>query len=483
MYTAQHHADGPLAVDSADFRRELLRTANWVADYLDGLPDGPVVRPLPDAHRRRLSESPLRDNGRPVPEFLDLVQAEVAPYPGGNGHPAFFAWITTPPAPIGIIADLLGTALNASCGYGENALVDLERGAVKALADLAGLPAGTGGVLTSGGSTANLLCLAAARTWFMKNIDAVDGDAYDQAHAKLVCYQSIETHMSVSKAARTMGLPASRIRNVPVTADLRIDLGALRAAVAADVAAGLLPFCVVSNVGTVGTGAIDPLPEVTEICREFGMWHHGDGAYGGLGAVHPDLAPHYAGIGELDSLTVDPHKVLNVPIACGGALVTNASMLRAAFSVEASYLDGNQEWPWLSEYTVELTRPGGRALTVWAVLHQLGRHGVADLLDHYLRHARLLRDLISERPDLELVTGGPWAITTFRYVPKGHIGDLDVLTARIAQRLQERGRAFLATVRVHGVLTLRASVCGHRTTKVDVETLVAEVLDIGRELA
>jgi len=418
-----------------------------------------------------------------MPEFLDFINAEVAPYPGGNGHPAFFAWITTPPAPIGILADLIGSTLNASCGYGENALVDMERGAVRALADLAGLPAGTGGVLTSGGSTANLLCLAAARTWMLKSQNATDGVAHDEVHARLVCYQSTETHMSVSKSLRTIGLPLSRIRSIPVDADLRMDIEALRAAVETDLAAGLLPFCVVSTLGTVGTGAIDPLPEITRLCREHGMWHHADGAYGGLGAVHPELAPHYEGVAELDSLTIDPHKTLNVPISCGAALVTTAGNLREAFSVQASYLDGNDDWPWLSEYTVELTRPGGRALKVWAVLHQLGRQGVVDLIEHYLHHARLMRALINKRPELELVTGGPWAITCFRYAPPGFAGDLDELTAEITARLQGRGNAFLATVRVHGMLTLRASICGHRTTKADVETLLSEVLDIGRQLA
>jgi glutamate/tyrosine decarboxylase-like PLP-dependent enzyme len=482
VHVTQHPLEGPLAVEPADFRRELLRTANWVADYLEAVPDNPVSRPMSTDHRRRLSASPLQDTGRPVAEFLDFVDSDVTPYPGGNGHPAFFAWITTPPAPIGILADLIGCALNASCGYGENALVDMERGAVRALAELAGLPARTGGVLTSGGSMANLLCLAAARTWFLSTRGATDGDAHDQAHARLVCYQSIETHMSVAKAARTMGLPPSRIRNIPVTADLRMDIDALRTAVEADRAAGLLPFCVVSNLGTVGTGAVDPLLEITRLCREHGMWHHGDGAYGGLGAVHPDLAPHYNGVDELDSLTVDPHKTLNVPISCGAALVTNAESLRAAFTAEASYLDGNDDWPWLSEYTLELTRPSGRALALRAVLHQLGKRGVIELFDHYLRHAQLLRELISERPELHLVTAGPWAITCFRYLPEDFAGDIDELTAQVAQRVQDRGQAFLATVRVHGRLTLRASVCGHRTTKADVETLLAEVLHVGRQL-
>ncbi|GLZ27832.1 amino acid decarboxylase [Lentzea sp. NBRC 105346] len=483
MFTTHSPDNSPLTLEPDSFRDELVRAAHWAADYLQALPGTPVTTPMPDDHRRALSAPALPDDGRPVPEFLDFVASEVAPYPGGNGHPAFFAWITTPPAPAGIIAHLLGATLNASCGYGENALVELERGAVRALAELAGLPAATGGVLTSGGSMANLLCLAAARSWFLRIRGAVDGAAYDEAHARLVCYQSTETHMSVSKSARTIGLPASRIRAVPTTSDQRMDVAALRAAVEADLAAGLLPFCVVSSLGTTSTGAIDPIAEITAVCREFGMWHHGDGAYGGLGATHPALAPHYEGIAELDSLTIDPHKTLNTPIACGAALVTKPARLRETFTVEASYLEGNEEWPWLSDYTVELTRPGDRALAVHAVLHQLGKRGVTALIDGYLTHTEHLRRLVDEIPELELVAAGPWSITCLRYRPAGYDGDVEDLNARIAQEIQRRGAAFVATVRVQGELTLRVSICGHRTTKADIETLVAEILEAGRSVA
>jgi len=482
MLTPGNGEHSPLALKPLDFRAELVRCAHWVADYLEGLPDEPVIRLRDPAHRRWLALSPLRPEGQPVSEFLDFVDREVAPYPCGNGHPAFFGWLTSPPAPIGIIADLIGSALNANCGVGEHALLDMERGAVRALAELAGLPASTSGVLTGGGSMSNLLCVAAARTWYLNRIGATDGPAYDEAHSRLVCYQSAEAHLSIAKAVRTMGLPASRMRTVPVTADLRLDVDALRRTVRADHEVGFRPFCVISNLGTVGTGVVDPLPEVTRICQEYGMWHHADGAYGGLGAAHPDFTEHYQGIADLDSLAVDPHKILNVPIDCGAALVTNLTSLQDAFAMKASYLDGNEEWPWMSEYTLELTRSAGRTLKVWAVLHQLGRQGVIELLEHYQRHTRLLRALIAEHPDLELITDGPWAITCFRYAPAAWPGNLDALNTDIAHRLQARGRAFLATVRVHEIVTLRASVCNYRTTKADVETLVSEVLSIGRHL-
>ncbi|GLZ78097.1 L-2,4-diaminobutyrate decarboxylase [Actinorhabdospora filicis] len=468
-----------LDIAPEELRTELIRAANWVADYLQAVPAGPVTRPRALDERRWLASSPLRDEGRPHTEFTDFIDREVAPFPCGNGHPAFFGWINSPPAPTAIIAELLSVTINASCGMGEHASMDLERGAVRALAELAGLPHGAGGVLTSGGSTANLLCLAAARSWYLASIDAEDGERYDAAHALLVCYQSADTHMSVGKSARTIGLPASRLRSIPLTDDRRLDAGALRTAVERDLAAGLLPFCVVSTTGSTATGAIDPIAEITAVCRDYGLWHHVDGAFGGLGAAHPALAPHYAGIADVDSLTVDPHKTLNVPIGCGAALVTDPERLRGAFSLRASYLDGNDAWPWLSDYTIELTRPAGRAFTVWAVLHQLGREGVTALLDGYLRHTALLRELIEAHPDLELVADGPWSITCFRYRTPGRG---DAITTAIADRLRDRGRAFLATVDIDGELALRASICNYRTSEADIRTLVAEVLAIGAEL-
>ncbi|WTJ79624.1 aminotransferase class V-fold PLP-dependent enzyme [Kitasatospora sp. NBC_01539] len=409
---------------------------------------------------------------------MDFVDRAIAPYPTGNGHPAFFAWINSPPSPAGVIAELLAAAVNATCGMGEHALMDLERGVVRDLAALAGMAPTTGGVLTSGGSMANLLCLGAARTWFLRQRGATDGPAYDQAHARLTAYHSDQAHMSVAKAAAVIGLPPWRLRAVPTTADRRMDVDALRAMVDADHAAGLLPFCVVSNLGSTATGAVDPIEAITGVCRRAGLWHHADGAWGGLGALVPELAPLYRGVDGLDSLTVDPHKTLSVPVGCGAALVTDPSRLRDAFTFRASYLDGDQDWPWMSDYTVELTRPGTRALTLWATLRHLGRSGVADLLQHYQDLARYLRRRVREHPALELCTDGPLPVVCFRLAAGYDTGRPDSqadLHTALASHVQARGRAYLATVRHDGETVLRACVCNYLTTTDDVDTLLQEV--------
>ncbi len=467
----------PPAVHTKVLRDELVSAAEWVAGYVSELPQGPVGRPLPPQVSSLLREGRLRQRGGEIGGVLDFVRGEIAPYPTGNGHPAFFAWINSPPAPAGIVAELLACAINATCGMGEHALMDLERGTTRMLADLAGLPDGAGGVLTSGGSMANLLALATARTWFLTRRGSGDGPAFDRDHARLALYYSAQAHMSVAKAATCIGLPAHRLRPVATDTHDRLDPAALRAAVTADLDAGLLPFCTVTTLGTTATGAVDPLEPVTDLCRRVGMWHHADGAWGGLGAGVPALAPRYAGVGGVDSLTVDPHKTLSVPVGCGALLVPDPEHLHTAFAHQASYLTAGEPdaLPWLSHATIELTRPGTRALGLWATLHHLGRDGVTGLIEHYLALADRLRELITAEPRLQLLAGGPWPVACFRITARNG-GDPDALHARIARRVQDNGRAYLATVAVKGRTVLRACLCNYRTTTDDLDLLIREVL-------
>ncbi|MCC0094502.1 aminotransferase class V-fold PLP-dependent enzyme [Streptomyces flavotricini] len=475
---------GPLAVAPKVFRDELAAAAEWVADYLQEIPQRPVTRPMPSAHRQAMAAGSLPQEGQDLGALLEFVDRAIAPYPTGNGHPAFFAWINSPPSPAGVIAELLATAVNATCGMGEHALMDLERGVLRDLASLAGLEPTAGGVLTSGGSMANLLCLGTARTWFLRQHGVTDGPAYDQAHARLVAYHSDQAHMSVAKAAAVIGLPPWRLRAVPTTPDRSMNVDALRTMVDADRTAGLLPFCVVSSLGSTATGAVDPIEEITQVCHRSGLWHHADGAWGGLGALVPELAPSYRGVAGLDSLTVDPHKSLSVPVGCGAALVTDPSRLRDAFTFRASYLEGDQDWPWMSDYTIELTRPGTRALTLWATLRHLGRSGVAALLQRHQDLAGYMRQRVREHPLLDLCTSGPLPVVCFRlaaHPEAGRQGKTDLHTA-VAARVQARGHAYLATVSHDGQTVLRACVCNYLTTTDDVDTLLHEVLAAAEHL-
>ncbi|CAM5448404.1 hypothetical protein GCM10010329_34690 [Streptomyces spiroverticillatus] len=197
------------------------------------------------------------------------------------------------------------------------------------------------------------------------------------------------------------------------------------------------------------------------------MWHHADEARGGLGAAVPALAPLYRGIGKIDALTVDPHKTLSVPVGCGALRVPDPAHLHTAFAHQASYLTADEPdaLPWLSHATIELIRPGTRALSLWATLNRLGRAGITSLIAHYLTLADQLRYKITAEPRLELLAGGSWPVARFRITDPGS-GDRDALHARVARRVQAGGRAYLATVAVRGRTVLRACLCNYRTTVV-----------------
>ncbi len=252
----------------------------------------------------------------------------------------------------------------------------------------------------------------------------------------------------------------------------------LQEAIEADLAAGLAPFCVVSNIGSVATGIIDPMQAIAQVCAEYGLWHHGDGAYGGFGAVVPSLAPLYAGFEGLDSLTIDPHKMLCLPIGCGAALIRRCSVLRETFSIKPSYLATNaHEEPWLHEFTFELTRP----------FQALGKNGVRLLVERYLRLARHLAGLVQATlEELELISAGPLSVVCFRYAPPALRDDeegLNALNSALIELLQTSGTTFITGVQLEdGKCALRACVCNYLTTEQDVEELVWATRSSGQDL-
>jgi glutamate/tyrosine decarboxylase-like PLP-dependent enzyme len=302
-------------------------------------------------------------------------------------------------------------------------------------------------------------------------------------------YMSSEAHTTLYKAAELLGLGAESVRIIPAGPDFRMDMPTLRAKIAEDRAAGLRPFCVIGSAGTVSTGAIDPLDEIAELCTEEGLWFHVDGAYGAVGVLDPQVAPQYAGMERADSLALDPHKWLSVPVECGAALVRDATLLRDTFSMVPPYLrteegKGFGGLPWFSEYGFQQTR-GFRALKLWMTLLHAGRDGLATMISRQNEMARELGETVVAAPDLELLADVTLSICCFRYVPLGRELDnasLDALNKRIMESVQAGGAAFLTQAMVHGRFALRANVLHYATTKDDIEALVAVVRETGASL-
>lgn len=472
---------GP-TLDPETFRAAAHRTVDLAADHLAALPGKPVYSPMTREERAAVLQQPLPEIGADPGTLLATVQEQILSHPMGNGHPRFFGWVNSPPQPVGILGELLAATLDPSCAGGDHAAIYLEHAVIRWLMELVGYPTeGSAGLLLSGGSMASLTALAVAR---QRALDRLGRDVRTQglqgSDARLVLYQSSEGHSSLRKAVELLGVGSDNLRVIPAGRDCRMPVPALREAIAADRAAGLRPFCVAAAAGTVATGAVDPLDEIADLCQAEGLWCHVDGAYGAFGALDPAAASRFRGLERADSLALDPHKWLSVPVECGAVLVRDAAAMRATFSLVPAYLrtepdQGIGGLPWFSEFGFQQTR-GFRALKLWMVLAASGRAGVAAHVQHGVRLARALADRIREAPDLELFEEPPLSIVCFRR--RGS----DQLNQTLMHRLQEGGRVFVTQAELDGRFWLRACILGDATGERDLDILVDEVRRLATQL-
>ncbi|MEO8697850.1 MAG: aminotransferase class V-fold PLP-dependent enzyme [Acidimicrobiales bacterium] len=460
-----------------EFRRHGHKVVDLMADYLDALPNRPVWQPVPASTRDAFRNAPLPSTGCDFDSLLDVARDHVLPYPFGNGHPRFFGWGNPPPAPEGVLADLIAAAMNPSCAGGDQAAVHLERCTVRWLAQLVGF---TGdGVLVSGGAAGALTALAAARHraaaadgWN----ERVEGFTDDRA-AKFVLYVSAETHSCQYKAAQLLGFGERGVRVIPTDAEGRMDATLLEAAINADRRAGLRPCCVVATAGIVATGVVDPLRAIAEICARERMWFHVDGSLGGFGILDPRVTHLYEGLADADSVVLDPHKWLSVPMDCAVILTRDLDALRAAFSLVPPYLRGRPgDDPWFSEYVFDQTRPF-RALKLWATIAATGRGEICARICRDRDHAARLATQIRTTPGLELVADPELNIVTFRCRLGG-----DDLNRSIPAVVQRSGEVFIIGTRFADREVLRACFMHFGTTDADVDRIIPATLRAADEL-
>jgi len=407
-----------------------------------------------------------------------------------NGHPRFFGYITAPPAPIGILGDFLAAAVNPNVGAWtlSPAATEIESQTVRWIAELIGYPADCGGLLVSGGNMANFVCFMAARAakagWNVRE----QGFAGEPGR-RLRVYASAETHTWIQKAADLGGLGTAAIRWIPTDASLRMDVGALRRKIDADTAAGETPLLVVGTAGSVSTGAVDPLREIGALCKEYGIWFHVDGAYGGFAAALPEAPDDLHGLSLADSVAVDPHKWLYAPLEAGCALVRDQDALRAAFAYHPPYYHFEERATNYVDYGPQNSR-GFRALKVWLAMRQVGATGYRRMIADDIRLSQAMAEAVGRHAELELTTQ-ELSITTFRYVPRdlrSQVGGpavephLDALNRELLDRLQRGGEAFVSNAVVGGRYLLRACIVNFHTARADVEALPEIVARIGRAI-
>lgn len=462
-----------------DFRRLGYQAIDRIAEHLASLGDKPTRLPVPDELRRAFIETPLNADPTDPAALIDRVIADVFPYPLGNASPRFFGWVNSPPAGIAVIAELLAAAHNTSAAGGDQASTYIEHGVLNWIKPLFGFPREAGAILTSGGSVANLIPLAVMR--HVKAAGNMRARGMSGEPAPMVIYTSTQGHSCLQKAAELLGFGSDYLRKIPVDADFRMDAAALKAQIAADRAAGLRPVCVAASAGTVNTGALDPLDAIADVCQAENLWFHIDGAYGGFGILGASAAPRYHGIERADSLAVDPHKWLYLPVECGCALVRDAQAMRDTFSLVPPYLRDDRGLPWFSEFGIQQTR-GFRALKLWMTLQHVGERAYRDLIEHDLMLARALQAKIRARDEFQLVTTGDLSITTFRYAAPGDAAEVDRVNRAALDLVQREGRAFLTGTELESRFVLRACIVNFRMTEADLDALLDTIADAARRV-
>jgi len=479
-------------LDPADWQALRELGHRMVDDTLGGLErvrETPAWRPLPPELLPEFRR-PLPRQGEGEEAAYARFRDHVAPYPLGNAHPRFWGWVIGSGSPLGALAELLAAGMNPNLSGLGNAGVEVEAQVLDWLKQWLDYPREASGLLTSGGSMANVLGLAigldaAARR---RGVDLAE-EGLAAAPRRFVVYGSRETHFSVDKAVRLLGLGRSAYRKLPVDGRYRLDLAALAEAIRADRADGHEPILVVGNAGTVNTGACDDLDAIADVAAREQLWFHVDGAFGAFARVVPETAPLVAGLERADSLAFDLHKWMHAPIEAACLLVREAAAHRAAFQVGATYVAGfargvARDAMRYADLGPQLTR-GFRALKIWLALTAYGADRHAALVARNVAQARRLAALVDAEPELERLAPVDLNIVCFRYRGAAPVDDpaLDALNRELLMRLQERGHAVPSSTVLAGRFAIRVCLANHRTRDEDLDLLVVKTLELGHELA
>jgi glutamate/tyrosine decarboxylase-like PLP-dependent enzyme len=459
-----------------EFSRERMREIGYrvvdrIVEHLVTLPSQRVgTKGDPAVLLKALSE-PVPEQGMEFEAVLDLVEREVLANTMHVNHPRFFAYVPGPGNYVGAMADALISGYNVFAGtwISGSGPAAVELTVLEWLREMCGLPAGAGGVLVSGGTLANLTGLTVAR--HVKIRDRLE-DA--------TVYFSDQAHSSLEKALRTIGLPAENHRKLPSDPAYRLPVGELARSIAQDRAAGKYPFCVIASAGTTNTGAIDPLPELSALCRREGLWLHVDGAYGAAAVIAPRGRELLAGLELADSLSLDPHKWLFQPYEIGCVLVRDREHLRNTFKVLPEYLKDTQQHSEEFNFTdhgIQLSR-NFRALKLWMSIKVFGLAAFRAALERGFAQGEFTEACLRAMPGWEIVTPAQMGIVCFRYSALDDSAHL-----RLVQTLLEDGFALITSTILRGRTVLRTCTINPRTTEADIQASLERLDSFARRAA
>ncbi len=454
----------------------LARAAAIVAGAWQSFDRARPGQPRVDEGLRELLRAALPETGSSVLAALDdaaqLLDVSIA-----QPRPRFFAFVGSSGLEIGVLGDLLASCFDVNLAVWAGAASEVEDQAVRWVSEFVGYPAAAG-AFTSGGTISNVTALAAARE------RALPGSRRDgMAGARAALYCSREAHYSVVRAAELLGIGSDRVRALEIDGSRRLRASAVADAIDADRAAGVTPVAVVATAGTTLTGAVDPIDALADVCAARDVWLHVDGAYGVAAASTPSAGHLFAGLERADSVTLDAHKWLYLPKACGVVLVRRHEDLHGALAHEEDYIPHERPEHHMVDITLEYSRPF-RALKLWLAFRAHGAEAIRAAIERNLGQARLLYDEVARRDELEHLCDVPQlSIVPFRHVPAGMPAtELDEHNASLVEALQRQGDVWVAPASVDGAVCLRPCVVNYRTTDDDVRAFVDLTLEVGASL-
>jgi aromatic-L-amino-acid/L-tryptophan decarboxylase len=482
----------PLEMSPGAFRSAGHQLVEDLSRFLESLPVGKVTSaPSVSELQSLLGRDGLPQAGRDASALLREATGVLTQHSLFNGHPRFWGYVTSSAAPIGALADFLAAAMNQNVGAWQLSPLasEIEAQTVRWIAEFVGYPTDCGGLMVSGGNMANFIGFLAGRRsripWDIRK------EGLQNRREPLCVYCSDAAHTWVQKAADLFGLGTDALRWIACDGSHRLDVSRLAEQIAADRQEGRLPLMVLATAGSVGTGSVDPINDIADVCGREGLWLHVDGAYGAMAAAIPEAEPDLKALHRADSLALDPHKWLYSPLEAGCALVRNPRDLPDTFSFHPDYykFDLKGEQPPTNYYELGMQNSRGfRALKVWLAFRQVGAPAFIEMIRDDIRLARAMMEAVATHPDLEARTCH-LSITTFRFVPEDLRNSaeeqqtyLNNLNEAILEQIQKEGEIFVSNAVLQGDFVLRACIVNFRTTMRDVQLLPGIVARWGRAL-
>ncbi len=450
-----------------------------ISEYVESLDSRRVASKATPADVERLFDEELPERGIPIEQILERFRADILPHAMNVPSPRYFGQFNPAPLPIGVWADALCSALNQNAGAWRNGPTSaiIEARVIRWLCQLLGYNTEAFGTLASGGSEANLLALKCARD---RTHDNLAYQGVRSAPAELVIYASEQCHYSIEKSADILGLGRESVRKIPTDARFHIKLDDLVKAIERDKSAGRMPCCVVGVAGTTSTGVIDPLQDVAAIARGHNCWFHVDAAYGGAIAFSEQYRPLLRGIEQADSITMDPHKWMFVPFACGAVLVRGGGqVLRDAFDITPEYLNEDRGGTDVEFDFFRYGQMGSRrfnSLKLWMAFKFMGVHGYAETVERQIELTKYLAAQVDDLADFKLVGEVETAVCCFKFLPENLVNASGLEQDRTQQRLQQQiergGEAWITTTIVNGRRVLRVNINSFLTERRHIDDLL-----------